>query len=1296
MSKNIKTPPSLEKCTSYETWLKEIEIWQTFTDLDPKKQGAAIFLTLEGQAREAVLELEVAKISATDGVKQIINKLDSLFLKDKTQSAFEAYDCFEKFRRPAEMSMSDYINEFERLKSKIESYKMSLSTDVMAYRLLKSANLSETHEQLAKATIPELTYDAMKTQLRKIFGDVSQSKTERCDLGAVKAEPSFYQSSNRGYNYEKSKKKQFRPWDKNKKFSTNRNQVRSKQSIKGRNPLDKNGEVSRCDMCDSINHWRSNCPDAIYYNSDRSDTSEDSPDETHKITLFQSSLVMNDQFNVFVTETLNNAVLDSGATANVAGKMWTKCYLDSLSKDDRAKVTHSDSNRSFKFGSDHTFNSLHKVRFPATIGSKKIFIETDVIDTTLPLLLSKKAMKSADTQMNFVDDTVVMFGEKQDVVLTRSGHYSVPLDNKKRILEDAASNTSRIILHVAETDSKDKNKIASKLHSQFAHPSPEKLVKLVASAGMGNDIELIRAIKYISKKCDVCASYRKSAIKPIVSMPLANDFNEVVALDLKFYKGKIVLHLIDHLSRFSAAAVVKSKKPNEIIAKVFQCWISIFGPPKRFLHDNGGEFVNSEFLELCESFNIVVLTTAAESPWSNGLCERHNAVLADMLDKIIEERQCDLETAICWAVHAKNSLSNVHGFSPYQIAIGLTPKLPCVLDNSPPALEEPSNSIVLRNLKAIESSRKAFIEAESKEKIKRALKHNLRTSNDQKFISGDIVYYKRNDARKWKGPAKVLGTDSQQVLLKHGGIYVRVHKCRLMRIKDSNEQVQKEDLQDEEDSDEETNSRKFDMSSDSESEMSENPNPHVEASSETEDDHDESFQDCTVQSPRPEQCLETQNEVDEQVLGAETLKLKKGLHIQYRNAEYSDWKTAKVVSRAGKVGGKYQNHWNIDDGEKICEINTDIAEWKLLETKETTSKTDTEISLCQTYVSEIDRTTEEAKSRELDSWIREDVYKEVEDVGQDSISVRWVITPKLVNEVMTTKARLVARGFQENVDDLRTDSPTCMRESLRLLLAISSSKEWSINSIDIKVAFLQGKKIDRTIFLKPPKEAKSVGKLWKLKKAVYGLSDASRVWYLRVVDEVSKLGATISRYDKAFFNWKKDGILQGMMAVHVDDFIWCGTSDFEKCIIDPIRATFKISKEHKKVFRYLGVDLQQRPGMVQLDQNSYVDSIQPITLPNGVENNAEIDADMQTSYKGLVGQISWASGTSRPDMSFESCILSTYQSKPTFKSVFEANKALRDLKANRQALKFPKLNISTARIAVFCDASYGNLQDGSS
>ena len=55
--------------------------------------------------------------------------------------------------------------------------------------------------------------------------------------------------------------------------------------------------------------------------------------------------------------------------------------------------------------------------------------------------------------------------------------------------------------------------------------------------------------------------------------------------------------------------------------------------PDAFLSDNGGEFSNSEMRELGENFNIVIKTTAAESPWSNGLVERHNMIMGDMIKK---------------------------------------------------------------------------------------------------------------------------------------------------------------------------------------------------------------------------------------------------------------------------------------------------------------------------------------------------------------------------------------------------------------------------------------------------------------------------------------------------------------------------------------------------------------------------------------------------------------------------------------------------------------------------------------
>ena len=54
-----------------------------------------------------------------------------------------------------------------------------------------------------------------------------------------------------------------------------------------------------------------------------------------------------------------------------------------------------------------------------------------------------------------------------------------------------------------------------------------------------------------------------------------------------------------------------------------------------------------------------------------------------------------------------------------------------------------------------------------------------KTRNVTHFLQNDSVYYKRNNSNQWHGPARVLGKDSHQYLLKHGGIYVRVHPCRM-------------------------------------------------------------------------------------------------------------------------------------------------------------------------------------------------------------------------------------------------------------------------------------------------------------------------------------------------------------------------------------------------------------------------------------------------------------------------------------------------------------------------------------
>ena len=130
----------------------------------------------------------------------------------------------------------------------------------------------------------------------------------------------------------------------------------------------------------------------------------------------------------------------------------------------------------------------------------------------------------------------------------------------------------------------------------------------------------------------------------------------------------------------------------------------------------------------------------------------------------------------------------------------------------------------------------------------------------------------------------------------------------------------------------------------------------------------------------------------------------------------------------------------------------------------------------------------------------------------------------------STKARLCAREF-EAVESLKTESPTCSRESVRVAIILMLSNIWNLSSIDIKTAFLQGKKIDRTIIIKPPKEAQT-NKLWKLNKCVYGLTDAPRCWYLRT----SQIECN-SKYDPGLFYYIKDDKLQGLKVCFIDDIL---------------------------------------------------------------------------------------------------------------------------------------------------------------
>ena len=95
----------------------------------------------------------------------------------------------------------------------------------------------------------------------------------------------------------------------------------------------------------------------------------------------------------------------------------------------------------------------------------------------------------------------------------------------------------------------------------------------------------------------------------------------------------------------------------------------------------------------------------------------------------------------------QKTLHTCYSFSPNQLVFGRNPNLLFNLINLPPEMEDVSKAdIIVKHLNAFDAARKAFIEAESNEKLRRALKAKNRVTTGITYEIGDIVYYKRKDS----------------------------------------------------------------------------------------------------------------------------------------------------------------------------------------------------------------------------------------------------------------------------------------------------------------------------------------------------------------------------------------------------------------------------------------------------------------------------------------------------------------------------------------------------------------------
>nr|GEW40067.1 retrovirus-related Pol polyprotein from transposon TNT 1-94 [Tanacetum cinerariifolium] len=143
---------------------------------------------------------------------------------------------------------------------------------------------------------------------------------------------------------------------------------------------------------------------------------------------------------------------------------------------------------------------------------------------------------------------------------------------------------------------------------------------------------------------------------------------------------------------------------------------------------------------------------------------------------------------------------------------------------------------------------------------------------------------------------------------------------------------------------------------------------------------------------------------------------------------------------------------------------------------------------------------------ELHQFIRLDVWELVlSSNGIKSVTLKWLFKNKHdeENTVIRNKTRLVVRGYQqeEGIDFEESFAAVARMEAIRIFLAYTTHKGFTMYQIDVKTAFLHGSLKEDVHVCQPEGfiDVDHPSHVYKLKKELYGLKKAPRAWY----DELS-------------------------------------------------------------------------------------------------------------------------------------------------------------------------------------------------
>jgi hypothetical protein len=837
---------------------------------------------------------------------------------------------------------------------------------------------------------------------------------------------------------------------------------------------------------------------------------------------------------------------------------------------------------------------------------------------------------------------------------------------------------------------KDLMQVLYKAHISGGHVRGSKFKTFLRDSGACE--ATITLADEVVKTCAICHERDPPPIRPNVAVPLAKNSSEVAMMDLFFLDdGTMVLNVCDVFDKIRVAVHISNKKPITILHAFIIRFCCYYGWPRVVWTDLGREFDNELFRSFCAHFGIAARVAGGRAHWQVGIVERLNEELRETIEKTRRDHP-DFSTSMILALAqlSDNSVADRYGYSSFQRRFGRNPRVPGILCQQDLAAIMPSfgpeADTMKEILSVIQSLRVNLVKAQSSEAVKRMLQSKIRYGKPHKlYLNQQVFYFSSIKARRGGGwePGRVAGITDGLILVQNAGAYFRMPARYVKPRAVAREEVGGglEGPQDVMQEQEELGQLVYDPDD------PDAPNPDGELSDVEFEEAVEGVAEAEIPSPSAPppgdfvQAIEWSLSAEEQAA--------QGLAFVTQRLE-SEW--------------QYAIRDDLHGGSQSLDERLAFVTMKALRPGE---------------LSDNHPGLQQPKDKELDMFDKFEVYEWVADTGQRAIDTRWVNTQKPDG---TLKSRMTLRGDKDHMKHmLIKDAPTANRIVIRVMLTVMASMGWAPKKLDVRTAFLQGGKITREVFVRPPAEVfarnpKMKGMLWKLLKTVYGLCDAPAAWHEKLVEVLEKLQARQSSVDQAlYFWWSKNGKLEsvkhpwklehqrrlrrahklaeaeyledaaatikelqlemqasmkrrvaegwkleGIMASHVDDLLYGGSELFHREVIKPLRDELVCDEEEEIDFIYTGLRMRydKTTGNIFVGQRHYVEMLEYIPVEAKASDEEKMNTSMMELFRTGLGQLLWLVVNTRYDLAQIVSEISGGISQQTMKYVKLVNKAI--------------------------------------